>query len=156
MTTSKVLIPIDGSDFSLQVLPQVMRFLKPGETELVLLRVEPEQSTSQAEEPGFEPITVYADQAEASLRAEFEREMLPQLHHLQAAGYQTAAEVRFGEPTQEIEQFIADENVDMVAMTTHGRTGLRRMLYGSVAEHVLHHSAVPVFLYRSFTGTARA
>jgi nucleotide-binding universal stress UspA family protein len=150
MSTNKVLIPVDGSDFSLQVVPQIMHFLKPGTAEFVLLHVEPEQHTVQAEEPGFEPITVYADQAETSLRAEFDHNMAPQIRMLAEAGYPASTAVRFGEPTWEIEQFIANEKVDMVAMTTHGRTGLRRAIYGSVAEHVLHHSPAPVFLYRSF------
>jgi nucleotide-binding universal stress UspA family protein len=38
--------------------------------------------------------------------------------------------------------------VDLIAMTTHGRTGLRRLAFGSVAEQVLRHAPVPVFLVR--------
>lgn len=150
MTTNKVLIPVDGSEFSLQVVPTLMHFLKPGTTEFVLLHVEPKQHLVQAEQPGFEPIVIYVDQAEASARAEFDLAMAAQVQRLEEAGYRASTTVRFGEPAQEIERYIANEQVDMVAMTTHGRTGLQRVLYGSVAEHLLHHSAVPIFLYRSF------
>jgi nucleotide-binding universal stress UspA family protein len=45
-----------------------------------------------------------------------------------------------------IEQAIRYHHIDLVAMTTHGRTGLRRVLLGSVAEHVLRHITVPVLL----------
>ena len=71
------------------------------------------------------------------------------MQRLRAIGFHCTA-MRFGEPTEEIERFIADEGVDLVAMTTHGRTGLARMMFGSVAEHVLHHSKAPIMLYRSF------
>jgi nucleotide-binding universal stress UspA family protein len=38
--------------------------------------------------------------------------------------------------------------VDLIAMTTHGRTGLGRVVFGSTAEHVLHHTNCPVLLQR--------
>jgi nucleotide-binding universal stress UspA family protein len=56
--------------------------------------------------------------------------------------------VSFGDPAKEIEYIVEKQNVDMVAMTTHGRTGLARILHGSVAQHVLNHVEIPVLLYR--------
>ena len=46
---------------------------------------------------------------------------------------------------------IRDEHVDLLAMTTHGRTGFSRWLYGSVAEKVLRHTTCPMLVMR--TGT---
>jgi len=40
------------------------------------------------------------------------------------------------------------EQADLIAMTTHGRTGMLRLLLGSVAEQVVHHSKIPVMLIR--------
>lgn len=37
-------------------------------------------------------------------------------------------------------------------MTTHGRTGLSQVMFGSVAQHILHHANVPIMLYRTFGG----
>jgi nucleotide-binding universal stress UspA family protein len=62
--------------------------------------------------------------------------------------------MRFGPPAAEIERYIDEEGVDLVAMTTHGRTGLARLVAGSVAEHVLHHAKTPILLYRSVANGA--
>jgi nucleotide-binding universal stress UspA family protein len=68
---------------------------------------------------------------------------------LQSAGFRVSTAMCFGEPANEIERYMDDEGVDLVAMTTHGRTGLVRLMLGSVAEHILRHVHVPVMLYRS-------
>lgn len=153
MTRRKVLIPIDGSEFSLQVLPTVTEMVNPAQTELVLLHVAPEPEVIELE-PDNPEMTVYVDQQEAGLRSNFADDMLPQVRALQKAGFQVGTEMCFGEPAEEIERYIENEGVDLVAMTTHGRTGLARMMFGSVAEHVLHHAKVPIMLYRSFPNGA--
>jgi nucleotide-binding universal stress UspA family protein len=55
-------------------------------------------------------------------------------------------QVRFGSAAEEIERAIVANQVDLVAMTTHARTGLSKLLYGSIAEHLLHHAKVPILL----------
>ncbi len=50
-----------------------------------------------------------------------------------------------GEPASEITAFADKEKADMIVMGTHGRTGLRRLLMGSVAEAVVRHANCPVF-----------
>lgn len=150
MIKNTVLIPIDGSHFSLQILNYVTRFLSPADNELILLHVAEEPHVVEVEEPGFEDLTIYVDQAEASLRTSFDDDMLLHVRALERTGFAVSTDVRFGEPIPEIERFIEEEEVDLVAMTTHGRTGLSRMMYGSVAEHVLHQATVPVMLYRTF------
>jgi nucleotide-binding universal stress UspA family protein len=147
MDTKRVLIPIDGSDFSLQVLPHLQQFLDPTQTELVLFHVAPEPGVLELE-PGNPEMTVYVDQQEAGLAAEFSDAMLPYTDMLTNAGFQVSTATRFGPPAGEIEHYIAEEGIDLVAMTTHGRTGLARLVLGSVAEHVLHHARVPVLLFR--------
>jgi nucleotide-binding universal stress UspA family protein len=52
--------------------------------------------------------------------------------------------VREGEPATEIVRFAQEHNCDLIVMGTHGRTGLRRLLMGSVAERVLRHASCPV------------
>lgn len=150
MPKNKVLIPIDGSQFSLQILPYVARFLRPEENELILLGVAEEPQMVAIEGPGSENLTIYVDQAEASIQTNFYDEMLPYTRMLEKDGFTVSTRVRFGDPIPEIEQCIEAEAIDLVAMTTHGRTGLSRILFGSVALHVLQHATVPVLLYRIF------
>jgi universal stress protein A len=52
--------------------------------------------------------------------------------------------VRSGSPAEEIKRFAEEEGADLIVMATHGRTGLKHMLMGSVAEKVVRISTVPV------------
>ncbi len=56
--------------------------------------------------------------------------------------------IRRGDPVTEIIAAARDEKADLIAMTTHGRRGPARVLLGSVAESVLRHADVPVFMLR--------
>ena len=49
-----------------------------------------------------------------------------------------------GDPAEEIVRYIGAEGIDLVVMSTHGRKGLDRVLFGSVANHVVTTSSVPV------------
>jgi nucleotide-binding universal stress UspA family protein len=148
MKTNKVLIPIDGADFSLQVLPHIEQLLDPTQTELVLLHVAPEPDVIELQ-PGNPEMTVYVDQSEAGMQVDFADALLPLVRRLEHRGFRVTTTMRFGPPASEIERYIEYEHIDLVAMATHGRTGLDRLARGSVAEHVLHHARVPVLLYRS-------
>ena len=56
--------------------------------------------------------------------------------------------LRFGDPAGVIANFVKAAHVDLVAMATHGRTGIRQFALGSVAEQVLRIVDVPVLLVR--------
>jgi nucleotide-binding universal stress UspA family protein len=57
-------------------------------------------------------------------------------------------ETRVGRPDTEILAAARSAGADLIAMSTHGRSGVRRLLFGSVAEQVLRQADVPVFLIR--------
>jgi nucleotide-binding universal stress UspA family protein len=57
--------------------------------------------------------------------------------------------VRTGQAPEQISAAARESDADLIAMTTHGRTGLRRLLFGSVAEAVPRTSHVPVFVLRA-------
>jgi len=56
----------------------------------------------------------------------------------------TAADVVVGHPATEVCEFAEENDCEMIVMATHGRSGLKHLLVGSVAEAVVRHSAVPV------------
>jgi nucleotide-binding universal stress UspA family protein len=58
------------------------------------------------------------------------------------------SEVREGAPAKEILGYAEEENCDIVVMGTHGRTGVDRLLLGSVAERIVRSSTVPVLTIR--------
>ena len=67
---------------------------------------------------------------------------------LRAKGVETSWAIRRGRPADEIVAAATESGADLVAMATHGRTGLGRLLFGSVAEAVLRQAPVPVFMIR--------
>ena len=144
MKLTKVLVPIDNSEFCMEVVPHLTQILEPSKTELMLLHVEPMPNSITVEDR----VVVYADQVAASKEAECKVAIQPYVESLEAVGYHVTPFISFGDPAKEIEHFAEKQDVDLVAMTTHGRTGFSRLLHGSVAQHVFGHVGVPVFLYR--------
>ncbi len=170
--TTRVLIPLDGSAFSRQILPHVRLLLRPDEHELTLLRVAAPPALPMRDAPATVSVdylsvpieampgpergraAVEPAQIEAHARAAIEDELNEDVYYLQAAGFVVTTAVRFGEPAAEIVRFVDEHNIGLVAMATHGRTGLQRLVLGSVAEQVLRRVGVPVLLIRPFEGAA--
>jgi nucleotide-binding universal stress UspA family protein len=63
-------------------------------------------------------------------------------------GVPTTTVVRVGNPVDEINQFVADSSIDVIVMGTHGHTGVRRLVAGSVTERVVRTATVPVITTR--------
>lgn len=97
----------------------------------------------------FEPtagslMAVYPDRQQ--LRSDWERE-LAKLKAELGAVCKRAEVIDAADVSQAIVKFAREQKADYVAMATHGRSGLRRLLLGSVAELVIRHAHVPVILY---------
>jgi len=82
----------------------------------------------------------YTEQAEADLA--------PVVAALAADGITATIAVRSGAPVEEIREYVRDHPVDAIVMGTHGRTGLRHLIIGSVAEQIVRTSPVPVLTIR--------
>ncbi|MCI0342510.1 MAG: universal stress protein [Planctomycetales bacterium] len=140
----RILIPLDGSPRSLAIVPQVRRLLvRPG-AEVRLLRV---VERGPAGPLDFETRRRIEDST-AELRAV--RDVLV------GDGIAAAWDVRAGAPAEGILQVAEEWRASLVAMSTHGRTGLSRVLRGSVAESVLRASRVPVLLANPSRAAAAA
>lgn len=84
-----------------------------------------------------------------SKRQETAAEYRQMVNGLRDAGYRASVEIRFGpRPAQRIRDAAETEHVDLIAMATHGRSGLSRVFAGSVAESVIRGGTVPVLLTR--------
>ena len=139
----RVLVPLDGSDLAEEVLPFLTEIAGPLDIEFTLLRV------VVPVPPEYVEGTRYITVENIPARMEAARAYLaPIAAGLEAKGVRVTTELRRGDPLPEILEAAKAAKVDLIAMTTHGRTGLGRLLFGSVAEAVLRHSEVPVFLVR--------
>jgi nucleotide-binding universal stress UspA family protein len=90
------------------------------------------------------PIADIADQLETSAERE-----LPKLGGREEfAGLEVEEVIAHGEAAAEIVRVAKDKNVDLIVISSHGRTGLGRILFGSTAEAVVRHSSCPVLVVK--------
>jgi nucleotide-binding universal stress UspA family protein len=157
MKHNKILVPLDGSEFSLQVFPYIQELFPPTTNDLILLRVVSPlaaatgdalwMATADLNVPVLLP---YPTLTTALDWKEFNAVLQSELKHygndLQEAGYTVNIAIQMGDPTQEIPAFVEQADINIVAMTTHGRSGLARLFLGSVAEATLRRVHVPVLL----------
>ena len=68
---------------------------------------------------------------------------------LEAKGINVRTEVLLGKPAEEIASFAEQNGADIIAMSSHGRSGPSRWAYGSVADRVLRASCIPVLMVRA-------
>ena len=139
----RVLVPVDGSDVSEAIVPFTAEIAGPLDLDVILLFVRQTPPSRLATES---PLTTA--QFVTAARAVATDYVAEQATRMAAKGIRVEARVRSGRPVDEILAAAREEGVDMIAMTTHGRTGPGRLLFGSVAEGVLRHADVPVFLMR--------
>jgi nucleotide-binding universal stress UspA family protein len=139
----RALIPLDGSMVAEGTIPFILQTAGPLGLDVTLLRVVTPSRAAVAVEAG----PVVLDNTE-ELCAEAEAYLVPVATELRANGIRVTTEVRRGDPVDEILAAVRDSQADLVIMTTHGRTGFGRLLFGSVAEAVLRHADVPVILMR--------
>jgi nucleotide-binding universal stress UspA family protein len=147
MKLNKVLVPVDDSEFCLEILPHLTQLVDPAKTELILLHVEPMPDSIMVDGQ----VVAYSDQIAASIASDSKAAIQPYVESLQEMGYHVTPIVSFGNPAKEIEHFVEMKDIDLVAMTTRGRTGVARLLHGSIAQHVFSHVDVPVLLFRGET-----
>jgi len=122
----RILVPLDGSPLAESILPALMPLVRQQAATLTLMQV-----IDRVDE--IEPTRAYLSRLERDLERD---------------GVEALPRVEFGGPVEEILHQAQPKRHDLVAMTTHGRTGLRRAIMGSVAEEVLRHSKVPLVLNR--------
>jgi nucleotide-binding universal stress UspA family protein len=141
-TYRRAVIPLDGSVVAEAIIPVFMKIARPLRLELVLLRVVQPLSAQAMAAPSRA-----AENIERS-RHEAEEYLATVAGDLRARNMPIETSVRLGDPATEIVSGAAELGADLIAMTTHGRSGLGRLFFGSVAEAVLRHARVPVFLLR--------
>lgn len=136
----RILVPLDGSEVAEAILGQVCRLLRVKDASVILFEAVPVPV-----QPGVEYAPLLSD-----LKAEAERYIVALERQLQKEGVHARGLVRVGGEATSVLDVARDEKATLIAMATHGRTGLSRFVFGSVAEKVLRASEVPVLLVRSY------
>jgi nucleotide-binding universal stress UspA family protein/sporulation protein YlmC with PRC-barrel domain len=133
----RILVPLDGSPLAEQALGLAMRFADLLHMDLVLLRTVDEPDAPppgpDVDDPRLRAATQYLRQVGARVQA-----ALP--------GHQVQTQATSGSPPTAIMRTALNLDVDVIAMATHGRSGLRPAVLGSTTTTVLEQSAVPLVL----------
>ncbi|MBS2038897.1 universal stress protein [bacterium] len=131
MPYSKILVPLDGSPLAELAAQHAARLARTCKAHLIFIRVAQPEQTQEA--------ALY-------------------LHKInQQAHYElldTEAMVRYGSAAERIVDTANEMGVDLIVLSSHGRTGLSRQVFGSVAESVMRSANCPVTVVKSFRGNA--
>ncbi len=142
----KILVPLDGSKRAEAIMPHAEELASCVEATVLLLQI-------------IEPSVVYTspydtypemnlDQAERRT-TDVESYLSSWKEKLDGKGIETELRVEHGPVVMTILEIASQEEVDLIAMASHGRTGLARVFYGSVSAGVLNRIDRPLLLVRS-------
>jgi nucleotide-binding universal stress UspA family protein len=139
-----ILVPLDGSPLARLAIAEAKKLAEPGGARIILLGVV-EFPTAQFE--GYADFVSGFDIHER-IRKYIEQFLTKEIELLHAEGYQADYLVREGFPHEEIAAACEDEKVEIIVMTTHGRTGFAHWILGSVAEKVVRSAPCSVLIVR--------
>ena len=134
-----ILVPLDGSKLAEEILPEIEKVASCMQARIVLVRV-----CRAHVFPGKDPT-----RAEVEVVREAELYLNKIVDQFKARGFDAEAHVRYGDVAEEILTHGRRNDIDLISMSTHGRSGLGRWLLGSVAEKIVRHCEKPVLLLRA-------
>lgn len=135
----KILVPVDFSDRSRKALQYALGMAEEFQAELILVHVVQPY-----------PIVTEMPGTMAELQAQLEKNAFSQLAKLNDSikGVASRGLLQTGQPVHHILKVALEEDVDLIVVATHGRTGLAHVVLGSVAERIVRHAHCPVLVVR--------
>lgn len=139
----KILVPLDGSGWSQRAIPHAVDIARDNQASLILLHVfrppaweyTPEIALA-GQEPQVQQMRDQMKQYLIGLRAELRGEQITvQTHMIEGQGV-----------ARLVCEYVESEDVDLIVMSTRGRSGLSRVLFGSIANEIMQCARVPVLL----------
>jgi nucleotide-binding universal stress UspA family protein len=139
----KILCPVDFEDNSVQAVAEASALALNGNAVLCLLHVvQINPLAEQGAAEGFAAGSLYEAQEDAA------RDRVSRLAANIPAGVKYEVVVEIGEPGDNILGAAKKHGADLVVMATHGRSGLRQLVLGSIAQRIVRECGVPVLTVR--------
>jgi nucleotide-binding universal stress UspA family protein len=149
MTVQHILVPTDFSADAEQAVDYAIALASVFRARVTLLHVIYEVLWAAGETAMSLPPAYFAE-----LEAATRRQMEKARQRVRAAGLEGDSIVAYGMPFEHIVTAARDQGVDLIIMGTHGRTGLKHVLMGSVAERVVRLAPCPVLVTRRSTSSS--
>ncbi|HYU52140.1 MAG TPA: universal stress protein [Gemmatimonadaceae bacterium] len=139
----RVVVPLDGSTLAEQILPRILTLARLEDAELILLHVLPAPSLSQKEIADLNPAWWKPD-------IEVAKDYLIRMARMvRRNGVPVRTEIVINENVANaIADFASHERADLIAIATHGRGGVARMLRGSVADAIMHSGRASMLVFK--------
>jgi nucleotide-binding universal stress UspA family protein len=140
---TKILVPIDGSQQSRDALEYALEHFKDADLTVINV-IDPIEAgyTAQATVPGYSE--QWFEQAQESAEELFDEAQQPADEY----DHELDTTTEVGRPSRTIVEYAEENDVDHIVMGSHGRSGVTRILLGSVAESVVRRSPMPVTIVR--------
>ena len=144
----KIMVPLDGSDLAECVLPHVEAIATGCEVKNVTFvrAVEPLQVPSGA---GWVFSPEERQRIESSHRSDAQGYLNQLVGRLKYDGVDIQTQVITGKAAESLADYAEKNDVDLIAIATHGRSGVSRWVWGSVADRILRSACVPVLMVRA-------
>lgn len=146
MKIRSILLPTDFSECASYALSYAAAFARESGASIICVHViEPVVPTV-----GYSGVTEPLPMADISeqLEESATRELPKIAEHEECAGLNVEEVIGRGDAASEIVRVAKERKVDLIVISSHGRTGLGRMLFGSTAEHVVRHAPCPVLVVK--------
>ncbi|HXV83789.1 MAG TPA: universal stress protein [Candidatus Binatia bacterium] len=139
-----VILPLDGSALAEQALPHVVDLAQKMKLEVVLVRAYALPPAISAEDYGY-----YSADLLDQLESEARDYLQEKVNEVKQRGIERVASVvNTGYGAEEIITLARNTPDNLIAMCTHGRSGIKRWVWGSVTDRVVRHSGDPVLIIR--------
>jgi nucleotide-binding universal stress UspA family protein len=148
---ARILVALDGSELAEQILPHVECLAEKFGATVTLIRATMPVEQAVAPELGIEAVFVDPTPIIEEERREAARYLEHVAERFQGRGIAVQCAQPEGSPAVAILEHARRYNTDLIALTTHGRGGLGRLVFGSVADEVLRKAPCPVLLVRATT-----
>ena len=142
-----ILVPLDGSQLAECVLPHVQTLVRGSQAKRVIF--------ARVVEPFRPPTGDYIlaeDQIrkmEAEMRADAEKYLKDIVSRTKYDGVRVESAVLYGRAADTLAEFATKNPIDIIIIATHGRSGVSRWVWGSIADRILRSSCVPVLMVRA-------
>jgi len=138
---ARILCPVDFSESSEHALHYAFAFAETYQAELILMHV---MDYAALDVPDFPSAVEFSADTIQQIREVCEKRLQEVVAREQAKSIRVSSRLVSGTPAYEIVQAARDETADLIIIGTHGRTGLSRVLMGSVTEKVIRKAPCPV------------
>jgi nucleotide-binding universal stress UspA family protein len=147
----RILVTTDFSDTSLEALPVAVELASHFDAELLLVHVLPVDAPTPWDIPPYADFGLASSplpEYEAQVREEVERRLAQVAAKHASGGDKLRTLVTRGEAASEVSRIAVAEKTDLIVLATHGWTGWRHLVFGSVAEKILREAPCPVLSVR--------